>query len=68
MAALMVSFLVSGIGFVLLSYGRKMQRFPQLGAVLLLLVCPYFFDGIWPILLLAAGVLGLLYAAVWYGL
>jgi hypothetical protein len=66
--ALLVSFLISGIGFVLLSYGRKMQRVPQIAAGLVLMISPYFTPGIvWP-LAIALGVLALLWLAVKYGL
>lgn len=40
--SLLLSLLVSGVGFVLFSYGRKMQRFPQLVAGLSLMIFPYF--------------------------
>lgn len=41
MSFFLVGFLVSSLGFVLLSYGRKLQRPPQLVAGLILLVLPY---------------------------
>lgn len=39
---LMLSLLPSGIGWVLFTYGRKEQRWPQLVCGLLLMVYPYF--------------------------
>ena len=39
---LMLSLVPSGIGFVLFTYGRKQQRWPQLAGGLLLMVYPYF--------------------------
>jgi hypothetical protein len=39
---LFVSLFPSGIGFVLLVYGKKQQRWPHIVAGLLLLVYPYF--------------------------
>ncbi len=39
---LMLSLIPSGAGFVLFTYGRKQQRWPQLVSGLLLLVYPYF--------------------------
>ena len=39
---LMVSLIPSGIGFVLFTYGRKAQRWPQMVCGLLLMVYPYF--------------------------
>jgi hypothetical protein len=66
--SLMASFLVSGVGFVLCSYGRKMERAPQVLAGLVLLVAPYFVPGVWQTLLMGLGVGALLYGALWYGL
>lgn len=40
--ALVASLLISSVGFVMFSYGRKMQRFPQLVAGLALMIYPYF--------------------------
>lgn len=39
---LMLSLVPSGIGFVLFTYGRKQDRWPQLLCGLLLMVYPYF--------------------------
>jgi hypothetical protein len=39
---LMLSLIPSGIGFVLFTYGRKQQRWPQLAAGVLFMVYPYF--------------------------
>ena len=39
---LMLSLILSGIGFVLFVYGRKAGRCPQLAAGLVLIVYPYF--------------------------
>ena len=39
---LMVSLIPSGIGFVVFTYGRKQQRWPQLICGLLLMLYPYF--------------------------
>lgn len=59
-ASLFASFFVSGIGFVLLQYGRKMGRPPQMLAGIVLLVFPYFVPGVgW--MLGIAGVLLLLF-------
>jgi hypothetical protein len=38
---LMLSLIPSGIGFVLFTYGRKQQRWPQLLCGLLLMLYPY---------------------------
>jgi hypothetical protein len=39
---LLLSLIPSGIGFVLFTYGRKQQRWPQLAAGVILMVYPYF--------------------------
>ena len=39
---LFVSLIPGGIGFVLLAYGKKQQRWPHVVAGLLLMVYPYF--------------------------
>lgn len=41
-AFLLLSLVVSGIGFVLFVYGRKQERVPQLAAGVALMVSPYF--------------------------
>ncbi|RLB41589.1 MAG: amino acid transport protein [Deltaproteobacteria bacterium] len=47
-AYLVVSLIVSGIGFVMFMYGKKQHRPVQLGSGLLLLLLPFFVrDGLW---------------------
>ncbi|HUR34390.1 MAG TPA: hypothetical protein VM032_11390 [Vicinamibacterales bacterium] len=43
---LFLSLFPSGIGFVLLVYGKKEGRWPQIVAGLLFLVYPYFTDSV----------------------
>lgn len=62
--SLVISFLISSIGFVLLQYGRKMSRPPQMLAGIVLLVFPYFVPGIGWMLGIAATLLLML----WVGL
>ena len=50
----MLSLIPSGIGFVLVTYGKKQQRWPHFAAGLLLMVYPYFATTITS--LVAAGV------------
>jgi hypothetical protein len=64
---LIAGLLVSSIGFVLLSYGKKMSRPPHLLAGLILLVYPYFVPGAILTLVIAAVLLGLLWFAVKMG-
>jgi hypothetical protein len=61
---LFLSLVPSGVGFVLLAYGKKEGRWPQLVAGLIFLVYPYFTDSI--AALIGVGVaLGL---GLWLGL
>ena len=39
---LFLSLIPSGVGFVLLVYGKKQERWPQLAAGVILLIYPYF--------------------------
>jgi hypothetical protein len=61
MGFFIVGFLVSSVGFVLLSYGKKLQRPPQLLAGLILLILPYLVPSILWMLLSTACLLGLMY-------
>ena len=65
--SLLASMLVSGIGFVLFGYGKKQGRFPHLMCGLLMMIYPYFIDGLVPMLGICAALCVALYAAVWYG-
>jgi hypothetical protein len=60
---LIAGFLVSGIGFVLFSYGRKQGRIPHVVFGLVLMVFPYFVPGVLLMLGIAAVLCGLLYVA-----
>jgi hypothetical protein len=51
---LFASLIVSSIGFVLFSYGRKMGRIPQLIVGIAMLVYPYFVPAVVPMLIVAA--------------
>jgi hypothetical protein len=59
--SLLTSLVVSSLGFVLLTYGRKMSRPPHLIAGLVLLVYSYFVPG--PLLMVLIGVV--IVAALW---
>ena len=64
---LFASLVPGGVGFVLLVYGRKQRRWPQLVAGLALMVYPYFTAG--TVSLVVVGVLiGLaLWSTLWLG-
>ncbi len=65
---LVADFAVGSVGFVLLSYGRKMHRLPHVLVGLLLLVAPWLTGSALASLLVGALLLGLLWLAVRYGL
>jgi hypothetical protein len=58
---IIASLIVSSIGFVLLSYGKKMQRIPQLVVGLAMLIYPYFVPNVVAMLIVA----GVLSAGLW---
>lgn len=64
---LFASLVTSGVGFVLLNYGRKMSRVPHLVAGVALMVYPYFVPGVLANVGIGAGVLALLFLAVRLG-
>jgi hypothetical protein len=61
---ILASLLMSSIGVVLLTYGRKMSRAPQLIAGVILLVYPYFVGSVVTVLGIGAGVLLLMWLAI----
>ena len=63
-AWLLLSLFPSGAGFVLLVYGKKQGRWPQMAAGLALMVYPYFATTVWTLV----GVGALICAALWWGL
>jgi hypothetical protein len=60
-------FLVSGAGFVLFNYGRKMGRLPHVAVGLVLMVFPYFIPSALLMFAIAAALCGGLYLAVQRG-
>jgi hypothetical protein len=66
-SGLFASFLVSGIGFVLFSYGRKMSRPPQVVSGLVLMIFPYFVSNLWLEASITLAILGSLFLAVKQG-
>jgi hypothetical protein len=65
--SLLTSLLVSSVGFVLLTYGRRMSRPPHLLAGLALLVYPYFVPGVLLMVIIAAVIIAGLWIAVRLG-
>lgn len=67
MSSIAAGFVVSGVGFVLFNYGRKMGRLPQVVVGLVLVVFPYFVPSVLAMLGITALLCGLLYLAVQRG-
>jgi ABC-type transport system involved in multi-copper enzyme maturation permease subunit len=65
--SLFTGLIVSSIGFVLLSYGKKMSRAPHMAVGLVLMAYPYFVSSIPLSLGIAAGLLFALWLAVRQG-
>ena len=66
--SLLASILVSSVGFVLFTYGRKMGRPPHIVFGLVMLVYPYFVPGVIWMLGIAAILCGLLWVLVQRGM
>ncbi len=62
-ASLFASFAVSGLGFVLFTYGKRMGRPPHLLGGIALMIFPYFVASVGWML----GIAALLSALVWLG-
>ena len=60
---LIAGFLISGVGFVLFSYGRKLGRIPHVVIGLVLMVFPYFVPSVLVMVGVAALLCGLLFLA-----
>ncbi|HKU40253.1 MAG TPA: hypothetical protein VJR89_18965 [Polyangiales bacterium] len=65
---LLASLAVSGVGFVLFTYGRKQQRFPHTAIGLAMLIYPYFVTSIAWMLGLVPALLALLWLLTRLGL
>ena len=63
----LASLVISGIGFVLFEYGRRMRRFPQAVTGVALLGYPYFVPAVVPMVIIAAAVLVVLWLVVRLG-
>ena len=67
LTSLVAGFAVSGVGYVLFSYGRKLSRTPQLLGGVLLMVFPYFVPSVPWMLLIASSLALLIWVAVRMG-
>ncbi|MBE3076578.1 MAG: amino acid transport protein [Actinobacteria bacterium] len=62
-----LSLIPSGIGFVLLVYGKKQGRWPQLTAGIALLAYPYFADTVASLMGIGAAIVVALWVAIRLG-
>lgn len=65
--SLFLNLIISGIGSVLLIYGKKQGRVPQMIAGVVYLVYPYFIDDVWTLFAIGAAVAAGLWWAVRQG-
>ena len=65
--SMLLSMLISSVGFVAFVYGKRQERIPQLAAGIVLLVYPYFVSSMLLMALIAVVVLGLMTAAIKLG-
>jgi hypothetical protein len=64
---LLLSLIPSGIGFVLFTYGRKQDRYPQLVCGILFMVYPYFTQTITSMIAVGVAVGAALYGMLQLG-
>ena len=67
-ASILASLVVSGVGFVLFSYGKRLRRMPQLATGIVMLVYPYFVPSAGMMLWIAGALLALLTAVLRLGI
>jgi hypothetical protein len=67
-ASLITSLVVSSVGWVLFSYGRKQQRFPHIVTGILMMVYPYFMSSVALQLTMLPVLLLLLWVATRFGM
>jgi hypothetical protein len=66
-SSIIAGLVVSSVGFVFFSYGKKMSRPPQMVGGLLLMIFPYFVPGVLWMLAIAALMCALIWLAVQQG-
>jgi hypothetical protein len=66
-ALLFISLVTGGIGLVLLTYGKKQDRWPHLAAGLALMAYPYFVETVTVTIAIAVVILAALWFAVRQG-
>jgi hypothetical protein len=68
LSTLVAGLVVSGAGFVLFSYGKRLQRAPQFVAGLALMAVPFVGGGALVVLAVGGGVMGALWIGVRLGM
>jgi hypothetical protein len=66
--SLMVSFVISAVGFVAFMYGKKQNRLPQMAIGFALMAYPYFVSNVYLMGGIGVGLVGLLVLLVKMGL
>lgn len=66
-SSVFINLVIGAVGFALFVYGKKAERWPHLGAGILLMAYPYFVDGALSLFLVGAGILVGLAAALYLG-
>lgn len=64
---IVLSLAISALGFIFFSYGKKMNRAPQMLVGLVLMVFPYFVDRMWVMGLVAVVLCVLLWVVLRLG-
>src|SRR4051794_8020669 len=64
---LLTSLAIGSVGYVVFAYGKRQGRFLEMMFGLVLLVFPYFVDGIWVMAGIATGLLALLFTLLKLG-
>jgi hypothetical protein len=65
---LIANLVVSGVGFVLFSYGRKQRRFPHTAMGIVLMIYPYFITDVGLMFMVGGLLMALLFALIRLGM
>lgn len=65
-SALLVSFIISLVGYGMFRYGRSISRAPPLVGGLVMMGFPYFLSSVWLSLAIAVGIVAATWAAMRY--
>jgi hypothetical protein len=65
---LIANLVVSGVGFVLFSYGKKQRRFPHTAMGIVLMIYPYFISDVGLMFMVGGLLMALLFALTRLGM